>query len=180
MTSVTWSLVMRSLPHRRPCTILLASGGDSLVVAQRPRLRDRLAARWRARRLDRALAGGTPPEASAALALRAQRLTEPEHRRSIAQSLRRVVRDAQTGRRAALGQVKPSRARVTAARAELSLLADTLDEPGPVAAGGVARALLLLTDGTGPLYSPRDDTRLAAGAVRATRELRPWSGLISA
>ncbi len=174
MTNVTWLMVMRLLHHRQPCTILLASGWDSLVVARRPRLRDRMAARWRARQLDRALARGTPPEASAALALRAQRLTEPEHRRSIAEALRRIVRDAQTGRRAALGRVKPSRALVTAARTELSLLADTLEEPGPVAAGGVARALLLLTDGTGPLYSPRSDTRLAAGAVRATRELRPW------
>lgn len=175
MTSVPWSVVMHSFLHREPCTVLLAGGWDGLVVAERPRLRDRLSARWRPRRLDRALADGTPPEASAALALRAQHLTEPEHRRSIAQSLRAILREAHDdGRRVALGRVMPSRARVTAARDELRLLADTLDEPGPVAAGGVAQAWLLITDGTGPLYNAHSATRLGPGAARATRELRPW------
>jgi hypothetical protein len=74
-----------------------------------------LAARWYPRRHDRALADGTPPEASATLALRAQRLTEPEQRRSIAQALRHILRDARQGRRAAFGRVMPSQARVTAA-----------------------------------------------------------------
>jgi hypothetical protein len=68
----------------------------------------------------------------------------------------------------------PSRTRVRSAREELSYLADMLDEPGPVAAGGVAQALLLLTDGTGPLYNPDSRTSLCAGAERAARELRPW------
>ena len=57
---------------------------------------------------------------------------------------------------------------------ELSRLADTLDDPGPVAAQGVARAWLLLTDGTGPLYNARSRTSLCAGAARAIRDLRPW------
>lgn len=73
-----------------------------------------------------------------------------------------------------LGRVMPSWTRVRAAREELSRLADTLDDPGPVAAGGVAQALLLLTDGTGPLYNPHSRSSLCAGAQRATRELRPW------
>jgi hypothetical protein len=162
---------MNTLLYKQPCTVLLGGGWDGVVVVK---LRDRLAARWRPRRLDRALAGGTPPEASAALALRAERLTEPEQRRSIAQALRRILRDAREGRRAAPGRVMPSRARVTAAGDQLSLLADTLDEPGPVAAGGVAQAWLLLTDGTGPLYNPYHRTTLGAGAAQAARELRPW------
>jgi hypothetical protein len=155
-------------------TVLLTTGLEGLVVAQRPRLRDRLAARLRPRRLDRALAGGTPPEASAALALRAQQLTEPDSRGSIARALRRIIREAQQGYRPALGRVMPTRARVRAAREELSRLADTLEEPGPVAAGGVAQALLLLTDGTGPLYNPYSRLSLCADAQRAARELRPW------
>ena len=61
-----------------------------------------------------------------------------------------------------------------AAREELAELADTLDDPGPVAAGGVAQALLLLTDGTGPLYNPFSATSLRAWAERAARDLRPW------
>jgi hypothetical protein len=155
-------------------TLLLVGGPDGLVVARHPRLWDRLAARVRARRLDRALAGGTPPEASAALALRAQQLTEPESRGSIARALRRILRDAQQGSRPALGRVMPSRARVRAAREELSRLADTLEDPGPVDAVGVAQALLLLTDGTGPLYNPDSRASLCAGAERAAQDLRPW------
>jgi hypothetical protein len=67
-----------------------------------------------------------------------------------------------------------SRARVRDARDELIRLADTLEEPGPVAAGGVAQAWILLTDGTGPLYNAESCTTLVAGATRALRELRPW------
>ena len=55
-----------------------------------------------------------------------------------------------------------------------NLLAETLDDPGPVAAGGVAQAWLLLTDGTGPLYNPYNRVNLRTGAARAVRELRPW------
>ena len=155
-------------------TAVLAGGWDGPVVLRRPRLRDRLAVRLRRRRLDRALATGVPPETSVALALRAQRLTEADRRRSIARELRRIIRDAQVGYRPTLGRILPSRARVTAAREELSHLADTLDEPGPVAAGGVAQAWMLLTDGTGPLYNADSRASLRAGAARAARELRPW------
>lgn len=165
---------MTTLLHRQPCTLLVGAGWDGFVVGTQPRLRDRLAARWRSGRLDRALAGGTPPEASRALALRAQHLTEPEHRRSLAQALRRIIREAHERRPVVTGRVMPIRASVSAARDELSRLADALDEPGPVAAGGVAQASLLLTDGTGPLYNPSDAKWLGAGAARAARELRPW------
>ncbi len=174
MTGVTSLMVMNYLLNRQPCTLLVGAGWDGYVVATRPRLRDRFAARWQSGRLDRALAGGTPPEASRALALRAQHLTEPEQRRSLAQALRRIVREAHERRPIVTGRVMPSRVSVTAAREELSLLADALDEPGPVAAGGVAQAALLLIDGTGPLYNPWSAKRLGAGAARAVRELRPW------
>jgi hypothetical protein len=165
---------MKAQVHAPGPTVLLAGGLDGLVVARRPSLRDRLAARLRRRRLDRALADGTPPEASAALALRAQRLTEPDHRSSMAGALRRIIRDAQEGQRPVLSRIMPSRARVKAAREELMRLADTLDDPGPVAAGGAARAWILLTDGTGPLYNAESRASLCAGAARAVRDLRPW------
>jgi hypothetical protein len=145
-----------------------------LLVAERPGLVDRLAARWRPRRLDRALAAGTEPEASAALALRATQLTELARRRSIANSLRRIVRESRDGAHGSHGRVIPNAPHVTAAAEELRLLADTLDEPGPVAAPGVAQALILLTDGTGPLYNPRSRISLRSGAARAATQLRAW------
>lgn len=146
------------------------------MVVQQPRLRDRLAACWRAHALDRALAEGIPPEANAPLALRAQRLTEPDRRWSIAGTLRRIVRDAEVDRRPrrARSRVSPNAQAVQEAREALTSLADTLDDPGPVAAHGVAQAWLLLTDGTGPLYNPRVTVPLRAYAARAARDLRPW------
>jgi hypothetical protein len=109
-----------------------------------------------------------------ALALRAQRLTEPEWRWSMAGALRRLVREANVDRRQRLGRVTPDLPAVRSATEELNRLADTLDDPGPVAAQGVARAWLLLTDGTGPLYNARSRASLCAGAARAVRDLRPW------
>lgn len=173
MTSVPSLVVMRLYAQHLP-TVLLASEPDGVIVVGPPRIRDRLAARLGPSRLDRALAGGKSPEANAPLALRAQRLTEPEERGSIARDLRRIVREAHEARRPVLNRVVPSRARVRAAREELIRLADTLEEPGPVAAGGVAQARILLTDATGPLYNAASCTTLVAGAVRALQALRPW------
>lgn len=172
MTGVASLLVMKTHAdkHKR-----IASTSDKtskgLVVAGRPTVADRLAARWRSRRLDRALARGISPEAGPALALRARHLTELRRRRAIAGALRRVVRDAG---RPSYARIAPDRSRVEAARSELSLLADAIAAPGPVAAPGVAQALILLTDGTGPLYNPGSGASLKAGAARAARELRPW------
>lgn len=174
MTSVRLLTVMRFHAQHIPATVLLTAGREGLVVARRPRLSDRLVAHLRARGLDRALAQGVPPEASAPLALRAQRLTEPEHRSSIARELRRIIRDVHQSHRPELARIVPRRGSVWAAREELRRLADTLEAPGPVAAAGVAQARILLTDGTGPLYNPESRTTLLSGAARAVRELRPW------
>lgn len=144
------------------------------ILAKRPTLSDRLTARWHPRRLDRALAGGTPPEASAALALRARELTELERRQSIAGAFRRVLREARDSMPHRSGRIRPDRSRVAAASEELSALADTLAEPGPVAATGVAQAWILLTDGTGPLYNGCSGASLGSRAARAARDLRPW------
>jgi hypothetical protein len=161
--------------QKQSAFVLVADGlAEGPVHAERPGLRDRLAARWRARHLDRALAGGVPPEANTALALRAQELTELERRQTIAGAIRRVMREAREGAPIHPGRISPDHRRVAAASEELSELADTLAEPGPVAATGVAQAWILLTDGTGPLYNPDSRTSLRAGAARAVRDLRPW------
>ncbi len=152
-------------------------GGSSLrgpILASRPSVRDRLTARWHPRPLDRALAGGTPPEASAALALRARELTEFERRQSIAGAFRRVLGEAREGVHRPSGRIRPDRSRVASAGEQLSALADRLADPGPVAAAGVAQAWLLLTDGTGPLYNECSRTSLGSRAARAARDLRPW------
>ena len=174
MTCVTFLLVMSFVHHRQAATVLVACGSAGSLVAERPSLWDEVRARWSPGRLDRALARGIEPESNAALALRAQRLTEPDRRRSMADSLRRILRETQEKPRPVLGRLNPGSARIRAAREELSRLADTLEEPGPVAAGGAAQAWILLTDGTGPLYNANSRLSLCAGAARAARALRPW------
>ena len=178
MTYVACSVVMISDMLTHTSIVLLTRGRAGHVVAARPSLRDRLAAHWLAHRLDLALADGVSPETSAPLALRAQRLTEPDRRWSIAGTLRRIVRDNDTHdrRRGRIGRVRPNPQAVKAASDALSELADTLADPGPVAAGGVALARLLVSDGTGPLYAPGCGNLLSARATQAMQQLRPWAG----
>ena len=63
------------------------------------------------------------------------------------------------------------RAQVVAARPFLAHLADRLAEASHPGAVGVARARLLVTDGTSPVYAPADPGALARLAWRATDAL---------
>jgi hypothetical protein len=141
----------------------------------------RVLARGQAARLDRALAAGISPEASASLAARAARLTSTEFRCDLAASLRRILVAAGEPARpvAAATSVGPARAlriplrtaRISQSAPLLADLASRLLEPGPVPARGVALVVQLLADGTGPLYreAARDD--LGTLAERAARAL---------
>jgi hypothetical protein len=177
VTSVTLLLVMRLELNSGSCTVMLSGGQPETVAVEQPRMRDRVAAQWLARRLDRALAEGVSPESSAPLALRAQRLTEPDRRWSIAGALRRIIREADEDgpRLGRMMPVRPNPGTVREASQELNELADTLDDPGPVAAHGVAQAWLLITDGAGPLYHPGTGEPLSARAAQARQQLRPWA-----
>jgi hypothetical protein len=138
-------------------------------------------ARSQAARLDRELAAGTCPEASASLAARAERLTSTEFRCDLAASLRRILVAAGEPARpvaaaAPLGSARPLRiplrtARISQSAPLLAELASRLLEPGPVPVRGVALVVQLLADGTGPLYreAARDD--LGTLAERAARAL---------
>jgi hypothetical protein len=142
----------------------------------------RLLACSRAGRLDRELAAGTSPEASAILAARAARLTSTEFRRDLAASLRRMLAAAgQPARavpaqRSGLSAARPPRvplrtSRISQAGPRLAELASRLLEPGPVPVRGVAMVALLLADGTGPLYREASRADLDAIAERAAHAL---------
>ena len=134
-----------------------------------------------AARLDRALAGGARPEASASLAARATRLTSTEFRRDLAASLRRIPVAARepalpVAARSPLGVARPLRvplrsARISQSAPLLAELASRLLEPGPVPVRGVALVTLLLADGTGPLYREASRADLGAIADRAALAL---------
>ena len=145
----------------------------ALHIAPRERLRDRLVARLRARSLDTALANGMPSEADAALALRARRLTNVPRRRELALAIRHLIREADRAGARSHVRVSPLSDRVLAASRELATLAEKLAEPAPVCAHGVAHTLLLLTDGTGPLYNARSDGSVRDRAASAAANPSP-------
>jgi hypothetical protein len=80
-------------------------------------------------------------------------------RRRLAGALRGVVAEAERPR-VALSPVPVRRGEVLAWRHGLLGLAERLERATAVSACGVARARVLVTDGTGPLYSPSAQQRL--------------------
>lgn len=93
--------------------------------------------------------------------LRAAQLAALRTRRRVADSLRRLVRHAELPAPARLGSAVPvCRRSVLRWREGLLGLAERLDDPAPVNPCGVARALVLLTDGGSPLYNPHEARRM--------------------
>jgi hypothetical protein len=137
-------------------------------------VRDRLAMRLRAAKLDRELAAGISPDASVRLSLRARILGRTATRLALARRLREVIAEAEQGRALRSTRMPVCRRKVLLARYELEQLALRLTAPGVAGVEGIALALRLLTEGSGPLYArPRaDDLVVAAAAAR--RALDPW------
>ena len=147
--------------------------------------------RWLARglavRLDRQLADGARPEASAILAARAMFLTSVEFRRDLAASLRRILAAATSAPASPAARprlvARPSatfarqpflplrRDRIARSAPELAGLACFLAEQGPVPARGVAIVSQLLSDGGGPLYRVGSQDDLDAIIERASQAL---------
>jgi hypothetical protein len=152
--------------------VLLQEGG--CPIARHVCLIDRLAARLRARRLDRQLALGASPDASVALALRAQALVAMSVRRDLARSARRVLAAARTPGATRLA-VPVCRDRVTDSAAEFDELIGRLLAACPVPAQGVARASVLLCDGSGPLYHRACPDDLRTRVREAASALSPLS-----
>jgi len=136
-------------------------------------------ARGRAAGLDRALAEGTSPEASASLAVRAAQLTSTGFRHDLAAILRRILIAA--GEPAPAAHLSPGLSRtvrvplrttrISQSASVLAELAGRLLEPGPVPVRGVAMVTRMLADGTGPLYLEASGGDLAAVAARASAAL---------
>jgi hypothetical protein len=127
--------------------------GHTSLSGQTPGIGLRLRVRFRSWRLDRELADGCALDASEDRALRARQLAQPATRQQLACSLRRVVANAEDPRVALSSTVPVLRQAVLPCSEALLGLAVRLEQPDPVNPCGIARALLLLTDGTGPLYS---------------------------
>ena len=144
-----------------------------LLVTRRARLRERIAARWRAHSLDAQLERGVAPEAGAALALRAHDLGEPRMRLALARGVQRALDDARSPQRPSRSRVPVSKAEVMAAADQLDELAKRLRSPGLLASRGLASVHLLLTDGCSPLYLRGTTGKLRVTVSRALEALEP-------
>jgi hypothetical protein len=141
------------------------------MLASRPPLTLRLHVRLHRLALTRRLAEGADPLASHELALRARQLTAPRELRSCATGLERVLRDAAAPSRGLTAQAPLQREAILAARPFLLNLRRRLRETENPHPAGVARTVLLLMDGCGPLYAPSDPGTLASRAYRAADTL---------
>lgn len=142
------------------------------IVAPRP-LRLRV---WAKRtRLDRALAGGTPPNASPELELRAAQLSRAATRRAIAAMLSNVLDAAEEPPSPAERQVPGqavNRSAIAHARDELTtLIAGLRDDDAPASVQGIAQAHLLAVDSGGPLYGMAPPSELIAAVELAQTTL---------
>jgi hypothetical protein len=155
--------------------VLVADGVG--ICARRARLWDQVIARLRGPHLDRVLADGGSPDSSVLLSLRAQMLGRPSERRVLANSLRRVLATAGSAR--ARLKVPISRSVLRDVAHEVEALADRLASPGPLSVQGIAKARMLLADGTGTFYRPFAASALRAeicNAIQALEPASPWIG----
>jgi hypothetical protein len=132
-----------------------------------------LIACWRAGELDRQLAAGASPSASALLAIRSRRLIGRGRRARVAAGLARAAHDAAAIQPAFSAAVRPDRAEVIAARTVLATLTRRLRAPAPVSARGVALLESLLSDGTSALYRPTEPGALGSHLRAAAAALEP-------
>jgi hypothetical protein len=140
---------------------------------------DRLLVRLRSHRLDADLARGVPPETAAALALRAQMLVTESARRDLARSAQRILAVATQRSPRGRPPVPVCRDRVRDSAEEFRELISRLLATGPVAARGVARAGVLLTDAGGPLYHRANPADLRARVREAADALEPAERLMT-
>lgn len=135
-------------------------------------LRVRVLARLQAPWLDLALASGADPAGSPQLERRAAHLLSHLNRVRVVGALRQSRRSA--GTRVDLGDprvpVDPEEVRMAEAR--LLELEELLISPGPVYCRGVAMASQIVSEGTGPLYSPQRRGELRERVAKVLAALR--------
>jgi hypothetical protein len=160
----------------RETTIVTAGG----LALRRPRPWERWWMRWRAPVLDAALAAGQPADADRFRAARAGLLVRPATRAALAASWQSVLDRADRRRGPADPRVPVVAPRVRAAAADIERLITALRAAAPVPARGVALAVRLLSDGTGPLYRPGSRRDLRAAVNEAVAHLDPATELMAA
>jgi hypothetical protein len=154
--------------------VLADQSKPGCVIVRRAPAGSRIRAHLCARRLDRALAAGAPPDSRADLEVRAHGLIGSRERVALAQAVRRVVADAYAARPLQFA-VPICRRKVRRSGQALLELVDRLLGDEPVDARGLAQIRLLLSDGAGPMYvrPGADDLEPALARAVAALDVRP-------
>ena len=133
--------------------------------------RERVLAHMLGASLDRQLAEGRAAESSPLVAARARYLVSAAGRREIIRSWNNALRQARQP--AFMPRAPLCRDRVITAEDDVRYLLALLAGPRPVAARGAALAVVLLTDGSGPVHNDRSPVRLGPAVREAIRQLDP-------
>jgi hypothetical protein len=140
---------LEPVPQSQP-----AAGGIG-VPGRGAKLRLRLRVLLHRGALDRQLSDGLAADGAEDRALRAHQLGDARTRRRLAKSLRGLIAEAELTPTARLCSAVPVRPRaVLRWRQALLGLAERLEAADPVDPCGVARVMVLLTDGNSPVYDP--------------------------
>jgi hypothetical protein len=120
--------------------------------------------------LDRELASGVEPWRTPVHSARSLQITSPRGRRTLADALDKLLRRAeQAGANTTISCVVPvDRPAVLGAATPLADIAARLRDGAPVSTAGVAALRDLLSDGSGPVYSPLSGEALGhvLGSIR--------------
>ena len=157
--------------------LILIDDLDQSVTAKGETTWERFVSHVRAARLDRDIATGASPDSNAFLALLALALVQPC---DVADAGARIPAPGGRGAdNSALRRLDPripiQRDSILDAADALQMLIDRLLMAAPVPARGVAQALLLLTDGVGPVYMPERPRRPPWARPRSCGPARPLS-----
>jgi hypothetical protein len=127
--------------------------GSSLSVRREPRLRERLLARLRARRIDESLLAGASHNGNPVTLARLARLLDRRYRAGLAQGLRRMLEVARRRQLSPFLAQLPLQVREVLETEPLilALAADLEDQEG-VSPRGVILADRLIRDGDSPVY----------------------------
>jgi hypothetical protein len=140
-------------------TEAVASGSRKHRPAAATPLRIRLRVLLHRGRLDRELAAGADPNATALRRERARKLLGERMRREIAASLERLLADAECSPAPFSSRVPIARNAIRDSRCDLEDVVRRLKEPAYISPQGVAMLNLLLSDGTSPFFTPDPSPR---------------------
>ena len=158
--------------------MLVLISHDPFIDVVRPTRITRLAAAMHSHHLDMELAHGADPDSTVRRALRARQLTRGKRRHTLANGLRRSLRNPPPLPRAPRGVSAANEAQyaaVLAAQPELLDLITAVERPGPVTARGMALVSLLVTEGGGPLHCGANVRLLRDRCREALVHLTPHS-----